>query len=104
MNLGRHANETETSKSSKRLSNSDLETYEVYAWECITLIRKDWTTFDLVIKDMNELLCLIHFVHRKIYHERRAIFDKTQDLRKSQQASMCTEGDSPDDSDMTSLI
>lgn len=30
-------------------------------------MRKEFTTFDLVIKDMNELLCLIHVVHDAIY-------------------------------------
>ena len=39
-----------------------------YAWECITLIRGMFnTSFDVVIRDMHHLLCLIHVVHRSLY-------------------------------------
>ena len=41
-----------------------------YAWECITLIRGMFnTSFDVVIRDMHHLLCLIHVVHRSLYGE-----------------------------------
>ena len=41
-----------------------------YAWECITLIRGMFnTSFDVVIRDMHHLLCLIHVVHRCLYGE-----------------------------------
>ena len=41
-----------------------------YSWECLTLIRGMFhTTFDIVIKDMVSLLCLIHVVHRHMYND-----------------------------------
>ena len=38
-----------------------------YSWQCFSLIRKDGTTFDIVVKDMHELMCLLHVMHRLIY-------------------------------------
>ena len=38
-----------------------------HAWECVSLLRKNGTTFDLVVKDMGQLMALIHFVHRQVY-------------------------------------
>ena len=44
----------------------DVELF--YAWECVSLIRKQFTTFDIVVRDMTELLCLIHVVHKHVYN------------------------------------
>ena len=44
-----------------------LEAEVFYAWECLSLVRRDGSTFDLVVGDMHELLCLIHIVHRHVY-------------------------------------
>ena len=38
-----------------------------YSWQCVSLLRKDGTTFDVVVKDMHELMCLLHVMHRMIY-------------------------------------
>lgn len=38
-----------------------------HAWECVSLLRRNGTTFDLVVKDMGQLMALIHFVHRQVY-------------------------------------
>ena len=43
---------------------NDVEIF--YAWECVSFIRKDGTTFDIVVKDMHEILCLIHIVHKQV--------------------------------------
>ena len=37
------------------------------AWECVSLLRKNGATFDLVVKDMAQLMALIHFVHRSVH-------------------------------------
>ena len=49
------------------LSQQDTDHPLFYSWECVSLVRKEFTTLDLVIKDMNELLCLIHVVHSAVY-------------------------------------
>ena len=38
-----------------------------YPWECLSLVRINFTTLDLVIKDSTDLLSLIHFVFRKLF-------------------------------------
>ena len=46
----------------------DIEPF--YSWECLSLIRGLFnTSFDVVIKDMHHLLCLIHVVHRNLYKD-----------------------------------
>ena len=41
-----------------------------YSWECVSLIRGLFnTSFDVVIQDMHNLLCLIHVVHRHLYDD-----------------------------------
>ena len=46
----------------------DVELF--YSWECLSLIRGLFnTSFDVVIKDMHHLLCLIHVVHRHLYKD-----------------------------------
>ena len=41
-----------------------------YSWECISLIRGLFnTSFDVVIRDMHNLLCLIHVVHRHLWDD-----------------------------------
>ena len=37
---------------------------EFYDWECVSIVRENGTTLDLVIKDYKAALCLIHFLHR----------------------------------------
>ena len=39
-----------------------------YAWQCLSLIRENGTTFDLVIRDTHKLFALIHVVHQRIYN------------------------------------
>ena len=39
-----------------------------HSWQCISLVRKNGTTFDLVIRNTHNLLALIHVIHQKIYH------------------------------------
>ena len=51
-----------------------------YAWECVSFLRKDLTSFDVVVKDMHQLLCLIHIVHRHVY-----AFDKPQNDQDGKQ-------------------
>ena len=38
-----------------------------YAWECVSIVLNNHTTVDLVIKDMNELMCLLHLIHHKLH-------------------------------------
>ena len=38
-----------------------------YAWECISIVLKNRTTIDLVIKDSYQLMCLLHVLHHNIY-------------------------------------
>lgn len=38
-----------------------------YSWECLTFVKKNETTLDLVIECGPSLLALIHVVHRHIY-------------------------------------
>ena len=46
----------------------DVEPF--YAWECVTLVRGMFnTTFDIVVRDMNHLLCLLHVVHRFFFQD-----------------------------------
>ena len=51
---------------SPKTKQTDVELF--YSWECVSFIRKDGSTFDIVVKDMHELLCLIHVVHRHVYN------------------------------------
>ena len=52
----------------KRDKMTDLEPF--YAWECVTLVRGMFdTTFDIVVRDMNHLLCLMHVVHRFFFQD-----------------------------------
>ena len=45
-----------------------LEENDVFqAWECVSLRKKNGTTFDLVIKNMNNLMAFIHVLHRSVY-------------------------------------
>ena len=38
-----------------------------YSWQCVSLLRQDRTTFDIVVKDMHHLMCFLHVMHRLIY-------------------------------------
>ena len=41
-----------------------------YSWECLSIIRGMLnTSFDIVVRDMHHLLCLIHVVHRHLYDD-----------------------------------
>ena len=51
---------------------TDLEPYQ--SWECISLLRKNKTTFDLVIKDQHELMAFIHVVYRHLYQPKDSRF------------------------------
>ena len=44
-----------------------------YAWECVSLVRPCGTTFDLVVKDSEHLLALIHLVHRNIHRSSSSV-------------------------------
>ena len=39
---------------------------KVYPWECVTLIRKERTTLDFVVKDPTELMALLHVTYSEI--------------------------------------
>ena len=45
-----------------------------YSWECVSLQRKNGTTFDIVIPSAKHLMALIHVVHRHIYKQKSADF------------------------------
>ena len=40
-----------------------------HSWECLSIFRKNGTTFDIVIKDRINMMALIHFLHKNIYIE-----------------------------------
>ena len=44
---------------------------EFYAWECVSIMRSNGYTLDLVIKDYQAALCLLHFIHRTCYKEKK---------------------------------
>ena len=49
------------------------EEKEVFqAWECLSLLRTNGTTFDLVVKNMEQLMALLHFLHRNVYKTEEA--------------------------------
>ena len=54
--------------SSRRNQNVliDLNEGIFYSWECISLIRSNGTTLDLVIPDQSHLMALIHFTHMHV--------------------------------------
>lgn len=41
---------------------------EFQAWECVSLIRNDGTTFDIVVKDNRNLMALLAVMSRKVMH------------------------------------
>ena len=42
----------------------DLEKGEAfYPWECLSIFRSDYTSLDLVIRDMKVMMCLLHVLH-----------------------------------------
>lgn len=52
----------------KNFKSPEVESF--YPWECLTLIRGMFgTSFDVVIRDMHHLLCLIHVAHRYLYQD-----------------------------------
>lgn len=42
---------------------------DFFDWECVSLVRRDYTTFDLVVKDKAQLDCLIKVVSDSIYRD-----------------------------------
>ena len=44
------------------------ETGVFYSWECVSFVKRNGSTLDLVIPSSPDLLSLIHIVHRRIYH------------------------------------
>ena len=38
-----------------------------YSWECVSFVRKIGSTFDLVIRNREHLMALLHFMHRNMY-------------------------------------
>lgn len=39
-----------------------------YPWECISIYRRKWvSTIDFVIPDHKAMLCLLHFLHQKLF-------------------------------------
>ena len=49
------------------MHTEDEENKMFHSWECISLFRKNGTTFDIVIKDRTKMMVLLHFLHRKVY-------------------------------------
>ena len=53
---------TETNR--QALIRTEEENEQIFhAWQCVSLFRNKHTTFDLVIRNRNHLMALIHFVH-----------------------------------------
>ena len=53
----------------KSAKKRKLLAQSVYPWECISLIRKNLTTLDFVIKDSTPLMALIHIAYAHIHSE-----------------------------------
>ena len=43
------------------------ETGLFYSWECVSFIKNNGSTLDLVIPSASDLMTLIHIVHRHVY-------------------------------------
>lgn len=59
----------ESIRSSKLISlktfNLNEEDNMFYAWQCLSIVRKNGTTLDLTIKDQVDLMCLLHVLRHK---------------------------------------
>ena len=55
--------EDETEEQKVKVHNED-ESGMFYSWECISFVKKNGTTLDLVIPSAPDLLSLIHVVHK----------------------------------------
>lgn len=42
-----------------------------HAWECVTIIMSNSTTVDVVVRDMQELMALIHVLHHKLHQPKK---------------------------------
>lgn len=38
-----------------------------YAWECVSIVRNNFTTLDFVIKDHKDALALLNILHTKVF-------------------------------------
>lgn len=50
------------SKKEQTVKEEAIKT-EYYPWECVSIFRPNFSTLDLVIKDYNFVLALLHILH-----------------------------------------
>ena len=60
--------EDEVNEEPVKAHNED-ESGIFYSWECISFVKKNGTTLDLVIPSSPDLLALIHIVHKHVHRE-----------------------------------
>lgn len=54
-------------RSTTNVNRGLVSKHQFYPWECLSLVRSNYTTFDIVVKDYNDLFCLLHFVFKKLF-------------------------------------
>lgn len=43
-----------------------------FAWECVSIVRQNYTTLDLVIPDYKDALALLNVLHSKLFKPRKS--------------------------------
>ena len=56
---------------SKELQHFMISDSMFFAWECVSIILKNRTTIDFVIKDNYSLMVFLHLVHHKLYQPKK---------------------------------
>ena len=61
----KHGNKGEAEIKSFKTFKFDVYDSMFYDWECVSLFRPNHSTFDIVIKEPTDLMCLLHILYFK---------------------------------------